>query len=238
MRGPEQQEADRYSRPAHGIHNADSQASARMSRRTRRYEAERLPAGRSEQPASSLLRQASVHRELQQRHGHRGAVQRRHVERLGRSPRRLLSARRREQQSARPAPELLGPGGVMRCPSCRHKGEFKGSKDFAARGQWPIPPPRAVRECRACGSGILVRPRFIVWGALCSSIPDEAWRAMRAQWERWESGADFDAEHGIRRYSLVLCPECGYPTAPEGTDFDRHLAEGCPEEGEAFPVPR
>jgi hypothetical protein len=78
---------------------------------------------------------------------------------------------------------------VLACPRCGNRGEIRGSDEsFETRGQWPdghFP----VRKCRRCGTGIIVRPRFLIFGARPTLIPDNTWSKMEREFSRAFGGA-------------------------------------------------
>lgn len=90
------------------------------------------------------------------------------------------------------APDRCEAGGIsstvpdvptLTCPSCGHSGEIRGTEDYfevrgrSPEGHWP------VRKCRACGDGIIVKPRlFFIGGARALRIPDETWVRMQRMW--------------------------------------------------------
>jgi hypothetical protein len=80
----------------------------------------------------------------------------------------------------------------MTCPACGVSGELRGTEEhFEPRGQWPDG-HYPVRRCKACGAGIIVRPRFLLFGARPQLIPDETWSKMDREFQRAVHGVDPD----------------------------------------------
>ena len=72
---------------------------------------------------------------------------------------------------------------------------------FEPRGQWPDG-HYPVRKCRQCGAGIIVRPKFLIFGARPVLIPDETWSKMEREFSRAVGGAPT-----VER--PFPCPDCG-----------------------------
>ncbi len=75
---------------------------------------------------------------------------------------------------------------TLKCPACGAKGEVRATEEsFEVRGRtsddwgWPI------RKCRACGNGLIVKPRTFPPGVKAEVIPVGTWQAMEE--ESWEA---------------------------------------------------
>ncbi len=74
-----------------------------------------------------------------------------------------------------------------------------------------------MRKCRECGSGIIVRPRFLIFGTRPELIPDALWQRMEAHFADAVPGTPTN----IKPYP---CSECrkGFKTT---TARDNHLRD-------------
>jgi transcription elongation factor Elf1 len=89
----------------------------------------------------------------------------------------------------------------LTCPGCGHQGEVRGTDEhFEPRGQWPEG-HKPVRKCRACGGGIIVRFRFLIFRPYGERIPDDLWANMDRHFQREVYGIDPDKP--------FVCTECG-----------------------------
>jgi DNA-directed RNA polymerase subunit RPC12/RpoP len=58
-----------------------------------------------------------------------------------------------------------------------------------------------VRKCQECGAGIIVRPKFLIFGARGEHIPEHLWVKMDRYFQREVYGVDPE-----KRFA---CSECG-----------------------------
>ena len=103
---------------------------------------------------------------------------------------------------------------TLTCPECGHAGEIRGTEEFfEVRGQWPNG-HYPVRKCRACGRGIIVRPRFLIFGTRPVVIPDDTWSKMERLFykEMGQPGPDKGA---------FPCPDCSRAFRTQ-TALDNH----------------
>src|SRR6266568_3667926 len=104
----------------------------------------------------------------------------------------------------------------LTCPVCGQEGEIRGTEEFfEIRGR--LPGRRAIRKCRRCGSGLIVRPRLLFWGTRAEAIDYSLWKKMDTHFERemLRSDAARGDSSARRRLSgesedkTIRCPECG-----------------------------
>jgi hypothetical protein len=63
---------------------------------------------------------------------------------------------------------------VVKCPTCGAKGEARGTDEFfQVRGRTPDDYGWPIRKCRACGAGLILRPRIVPLGTKVNSGPTE-----------------------------------------------------------------
>jgi hypothetical protein len=69
---------------------------------------------------------------------------------------------------------------ILTCPRCGNRGAMYGG-DAAFEDVWPMTRGHLpVRQCKECGAGIIVRPKFVGSGTRASLIQDDTWAAMKA----------------------------------------------------------
>lgn len=71
---------------------------------------------------------------------------------------------------------------MLTCRSCRSKGDVRDEEAFEVRGQWPAG-HWPVRKCRACGAGLIVKPRLFPPGVKGKVIPGTMWTQMEEMWD-------------------------------------------------------
>lgn len=85
---------------------------------------------------------------------------------------------------------------VLKCPACRAKGEVRGTEEFfEVRGRWPGNDYGwPVLKCRACGAGLIGKPRLVAPGVRATVIDAETWARMEAMWEDAFGDDESDSE--------------------------------------------
>jgi DNA-directed RNA polymerase subunit RPC12/RpoP len=109
---------------------------------------------------------------------------------------------------------------TLTCPACSHSGEIRLSDEaFEPRGQWPEG-HYPVRKCRACGAGIIVRPRFLIFGTRPILIPHDVWAKMDRMFLRETGRGDPERPYGCPRCRRAFSTE----SARENHARDAHAA--------------
>jgi hypothetical protein len=69
---------------------------------------------------------------------------------------------------------------ILTCPRCGNSGAMYGA-GAVFEDVWPVTRGHLpVRQCKECGAGIIVRPKFVGSGTRASLIADDTWGAMKA----------------------------------------------------------